>query len=194
MAFYDARTALLVVDIQNDFADPAGSLSVRGGMNVVPAANREIARARAAGAIVAYSQDWHPEHTPHFAADGGTWPVHCVAGTWGAEFAPGLDVDGEIIRKGAGREDGYSAFSTRDPDSGATSATPLADLLARRGITRVVIVGLATDYCVQSTALDALTLGFETTVLRRGVRAVNLKRGDGKAALDEVQAAGGNVV
>lgn len=194
MAFYDARTALLVVDVQNDFADPAGSLSVRGGMNVIPVANREIARARAAGAIVAYSQDWHPEHTPHFAADGGIWPVHCVAGTWGAEFAPALDVDGEIIRKGAGGEDGYSAFSTRNPETGATSATPLADVLGRRSVTRVVIVGLATDYCVKSTALDALTLGFETTVLRRGVRAVNLKRGDGKAALDEVQAAGGNVV
>lgn len=194
MAFYDAQTALLVVDVQNDFADPAGSLSVRGGMNVIPVANREIARARAAGAIVAYSQDWHPEHTPHFAADGGIWPVHCVAGTWGAEFAPALDVDGEIIRKGAGGEDGYSAFSTRNPETGATSATPLADVLGRRSVTRVVIVGLATDYCVKSTALDALTLGFETTVLRRGVRAVNLKRGDGKAALDEVQAAGGNVV
>lgn len=194
MAFYDAQTALLVVDVQNDFADPAGSLSVRGGMNVIPVANREIARARAAGAIVAYSQDWHPEHTPHFAADGGIWPVHCVAGTWGAEFAPALDVDGEIIRKGTGGEDGYSAFSTRNPETGATSATPLADVLGRRSVTRVVIVGLATDYCVKSTALDALTLGFETTVLRRGVRAVNLKRGDGKAALDEVQAAGGNVV
>src|SRR3712207_1648891 len=107
---YDERTALVVVDVQNDFADPAGSLSVRGGEAVVAAVNVHIARARQAGALVAYTQDWHPERTPHFAIDGGAWPVHCVADTWGAALHPRLDVadDATIVRKGVDGEDGYS--------------------------------------------------------------------------------------
>lgn len=194
MAAYDSRTALVVVDIQNDFADPAGNLPVCGGYEVIPVANLEIAAAHAGGALVAYSQDWHPEHTPHFVTDGGIWPVHCVAGTWGAQFAPALDVRGEVIRKGAGGEDGYSAFTLRDPGTGETRATPLGGLLAAHGIQRVVVIGLATDYCVKATALDALSLGFETIVLREGVRAVELQPGDGQAALAAIEDAGGNVV
>jgi nicotinamidase/pyrazinamidase len=89
MLRYHPGVALIVVDVQNDFADPAGSLSVRGGAEVVPIVNREAALARANGALVAYSQDWHPEHTPHFAAGGGTWPVHCVRDTWGAPGSRG---------------------------------------------------------------------------------------------------------
>ncbi len=108
MAQYDAQTALVVVDVQNDFADPRGSLSVRGGEAVVDAVNREIDRARAAGATVAYTQDWHPESTPHFQKDGGVWPVHCVRNTWGAELHPRLVVAGEVVRKGVDGEDGYS--------------------------------------------------------------------------------------
>src|SRR5439155_20436555 len=113
MPAYDASTALVVVDVQNDFADPKGSLYVRGGERVPAAANGEIARARAAGTLVVYTQDWHPESTPHFAKDGGIWPVHCVGGTWGAEFHPNLDVaeDAVVLRKGTGGEDGYSAFT-----------------------------------------------------------------------------------
>src|SRR5436309_1241683 len=121
----DHRTALLVVDVQNDFADPKGSLYVRGGEWVPAAANGETARARAAGTLVVYTQDWHPESTPHFAKDGGIWPVHCVGGTWGAEFHPNLDVaeDAVVLRKGTGGEDGYSAFTVRDPESGGRAAT-----------------------------------------------------------------------
>src|SRR6266511_4309210 len=106
MAKYDPQTALIVVDIQNDFADPGGSLYVRGGEEVVPVVNREIELAAAAGATVVYTQDWHPESTPHFAKDGGIWPVHCVQGTWGAEFHPELHVEGEVGRKGSGGEEG----------------------------------------------------------------------------------------
>src|SRR5688500_16959722 len=80
---YDAETALVVTDVQNDFADPTGSLSVPGGDAVVDAANAQIAAARSAGSLVVYTQDWHPPRTPHFVTDGGPWPVHCVAGTWG---------------------------------------------------------------------------------------------------------------
>jgi nicotinamidase/pyrazinamidase len=108
---FERNTALIVVDVQNDFADPSGALYVRGGEEVVQVANREIERALAAGSPVFYTQDWHPESTPHFQKDGGIWPVHCVGGTWGAELHPGLLVHGEVIRKGAGGEDGYSGFT-----------------------------------------------------------------------------------
>jgi nicotinamidase/pyrazinamidase len=190
---YDERTALLVVDVQNDFADPAGSLYVREGERVVPVANREIERALAAGALVVYTQDWHPPHTPHFQQDGGIWPVHCVAGTWGAELHPDLEVAGDVVRKGTGGEDGYSGFTVRDPKDGEERPTALEDLLRDRGIERVVVTGLATDYCVRETALDATRLGFGTVVLAEGVRAVDLRPGDGERALEDVRAAGARV-
>jgi nicotinamidase/pyrazinamidase len=193
-ARYDPHTALVVVDLQNDFADPAGSLSVRGGADIVPFVNGEIARARAAGAFVAYTADWHPAHTPHFARDGGVWPVHCVADTWGAEFHPGLAVHGPIVRKGSNGEDGYSGFTMRDPESGATVPTELEARLAAAGARRLVIAGLATDYCVKATALDGVGLGHETAVLLDGVRAVDLQPRDGEAALDEMAAAGVKLV
>lgn len=190
---YDRRTALLVVDVQNDFADPRGSLAVAGGTGVIPVANAEITAARAAGALVAYTADWHPETTPHFSKDGGIWPVHCVGGTWGAELHPDLIVDGPTVRKGVQGEDGYSGFSTRDPNTGTRSSTELAALLREHGITGVVICGLATDYCVKETALDAIGEGFATTVLASGVRAVDLEPGDGERALDAIARAGGTV-
>jgi nicotinamidase/pyrazinamidase len=191
MVSYDSHTALVVIDVQNDFADPSGSLYVRGGEALIPFINREIERAAKAGAAVLYTRDWHPPATPHFARDGGSWPVHCVAGTWGAEFHPRLEHRGDLeIRKGTGGEDGYSGFSVRDPESGETAATPLAALLAERGIERLVVIGLATDYCVKETVLDARRLGFPVTVLRDGIRAVNLAPGDGDRALAEMQGAG----
>jgi nicotinamidase/pyrazinamidase len=187
---YDDSTALLVVDVQNDFADPAGSLFVHGGPDVVDAANREIGRALRAGARVIYTQDWHPPSTPHFAKDGGTWPVHCVAGSNGAAFAPRLDVQGPVVRKGAGGEDGYSGFSVRDPTTGAAAGTELEGMLREAGVTGVVIVGLATDYCVKETALDAVRLGLAATVVGDAVRAVNVDPADGDRALDAMRAAG----
>src|SRR6266511_5624883 len=123
MAQYDAKTALLVVDVQNDFADSGGSLYVKGGEDVVPFADREIDKALTVGALVVYTKDWHPPSTPHFQKDGGIWPVHCVQGTWGAEFHPELHVEGEVVRKGSGGEDGYSGFSTRHPETGAQEGT-----------------------------------------------------------------------
>ncbi len=189
---YRHGVALIVVDVQNDFADPKGSLSVRGASAIIPVVNGEVASARANGALVVCSQDWHPHHTPHFARDGGAWPVHCVAETWGSELYPALvvPVGVPIVRKGSNGEDGYSAFTMRDPASGSTVPTMLQPLLQVAGVTEVVIVGLATDYCVKATALDALRLGFETTVLTDGVAAVEVKPGDGQAALDELAAAG----
>ena len=191
---YDPRTALVVVDVQNDFADPAGSLSVSGGDAIVPAVNAEIEAARTAGALIARTQDWHPPSTPHFRKDGGIWPVHCVRDTWGAELHPGLVADGPIVRKGANGEDGYSGFTMRDPVSGETIPTELEALLRERGVERVVVCGLATDYCVRATALDAARLGFETAVLAEAIRAVDLQPGDGALAIEEMAAAGVSVV
>lgn len=190
---YDDKTALIVVDVQNDFADSRGSLYVAQGEDVVPVANREIDRARAAGSLIAYTQDWHPGSTPHFEKDGGTWPVHCVMNTWGAEFHPKLDVEGEVIQKGSEGEDGYSGFSVRDPATGSEERTRLEGLLRDRGIERVVVLGLATDYCVKETAIDAAKAGFETRVLSDGIRAVNLEEGDDQRALQEMVEAGARV-
>jgi nicotinamidase/pyrazinamidase len=192
---YDDRTALIVVDVQNDFADPAGSLSVKGGEAVVEAVNDEIVRAVDAGSLVVFTQDWHPEHTPHFETDGGIWPVHCVSGSWGAQLHPRLRVveGAERLRKGVRGEDGYSAFSVRDVTDGGEHDTPLERLLRDRGVERLVVAGLATDYCVKETALDALRRGFDTTVLTGAVAAVDLQPGDGDRALDQVRQAGGHL-
>jgi nicotinamidase/pyrazinamidase len=187
---FDPRSALVVVDVQNDFADPAGSLAVRGGAGIVPLVNEAVLAAAAAGALVVYTQDWHPPHTPHFAPDGGLWPVHCVAGTWGAEFHRALDVRGPSVRKGSNGEDGYSGFTMRDPTTGETRPTALEGLLRERDVARVAVCGLATDYCVRATALDAVRLGFTTIVLEDAVRAVNLEPGDGEHAIAELAAAG----
>ena len=190
MTGYDPSTALVVVDVQNDFADPAGSLYVLGCDEVVGRINDAIQRAQAGGASVVYTQDWHPPSTPHFAKDGGVWPVHCVAETWGAELHPGLVVSGPSVRKGSNGEDGYSGFTMRDAASGEDRPTELESLLLDRGVTSVVICGLATDYCVRGTVLDARRLGFETTVLTAAVAAVELAPGDGERALGEMAAAG----
>lgn len=190
MTGYDASTALVVVDVQNDFADPSGSLYVRGGENVVSRINDEIQLALSDGALVVYTQDWHPPSTPHFAKDGGVWPVHCVAETWGAELHNDLLVAGPSVRKGSNGEDGYSGFTMRDPVSGDDRPTELAALLSDRDVTRVVVGGLATDYCVLGTVLDARRLGFETLVLTEAVAAVELTPGDGQAALGQMAEAG----
>jgi nicotinamidase/pyrazinamidase len=187
---FDPRSALVVVDVQNDFADPAGSLAVRGGAGIVPLVNGAVAAADAGGAFVAYTQDWHPQHTPHFAPDGGIWPIHCVGGTWGAELHPELDVRGPRVRKGSHGEDGYSGFTMRDPLTGETQPTELEGLLRKHGVARVAICGLATDYCVRATALDAVRLGFATIVLEDAVRAVDLEPGDGERAIAELAEAG----
>lgn len=189
---WDARTALVVVDMQNDFADPAGSLWVAGAEAVVPVVNREIADAVEAGAFVVATQDWHPESTPHFAKDGGVWPVHCVGGTWGAELHPDLVLppDAVRVRKGTNGEDGYSGFTMQDPLTGETVATELESLLRERGIERVMVCGLATDYCVKATALDAVRLGFATELIDEGHAAVEIAEGDGQRAVDELREAG----
>jgi nicotinamidase/pyrazinamidase len=192
MQRYGPTSALIVVDVQNDFADPAGSLSVAGGATIIPTINREIELAHEGGALVVATQDWHPPVTPHFAKDGGIWPVHCVADTWGAELHPdlALPVDAPRVRKGVHGEDGYSGFTTRDPVTGETARTELDGLLKAAGVSRVTVVGLATDYCINATALDAIELGYRVNVLVDACAAVDLTPGDGDRALASLDAAG----
>jgi nicotinamidase/pyrazinamidase len=190
---FDPTTALIVVDVQNDFALPNGSLYVAGGESIIPFVNDVIADAEEGGALIVYTQDWHPPSTPHFQKDGGIWPVHCVADTWGADFHSGLDVVGPTVRKGTGGEDGYSGFTVRDPESGAKESTGLEQLLRQQGVTRVVVVGLATDYCVKETVLDACSAGFEVIVLADGIRPVNLESGDGARAVAAMVEAGAGI-
>ena len=192
MQRYSPSTALVIVDVQNDFADPAGNLSVKGGDAVVPVINGEIDMASSAGATIVATQDWHPESTPHFQKDGGIWPVHCVGGTWGAELHPGLRFpeNGPRVRKGTNGEDGYSGFTMRDPTTGEEMPTELDGLLRGKGVERVVVVGLATDYCVSATALDAARLGYETSLLTDAIAAVDLAPGDGDRAVEAMRGAG----
>jgi nicotinamidase/pyrazinamidase len=186
---YDTETALLVVDVQNDFADAKGGLYVDAGEEVVVPVNLEVTAARNAGATVVYTQDWHPETTPHFQKDGGIWPVHCVGGTWGAELHPDLFVEGPVVRKGTGGEDGYSGFSVRDPVSGESAPTQLQSLLPT-GVRRLVVVGLAGDYCVKETALDGVLLGYDVSVPLRLTRFVNLTAGDDDRSVADLREAG----
>ena len=190
MEHYDTRTALVVVDVQNDFTDPAGGLAVADAEAILPAVNARVEACRQAGGLVVYTQDWHPPRTPHFDTDGGPWPVHCVRDTWGAELHPDLIVDGPIVRKGVDGGDGYSGFSVRDPVSGDVTRTELGTLLEAHDIARVVVVGLAGDVCVAATAEDAAEAGFVTRVPLEATRMVELHEGDGARAVARLRSAG----
>jgi nicotinamidase/pyrazinamidase len=187
---YDASTALLVVDMQNDFVDPEGALVVAGAQAILPAINQEIARARQHGAAIIYTQDWHPAVTRHFERYGGMWPTHCVRETWGAQLVPELQVAGEIVRKGTGGEDGYSGFTMRNPLTDTRHPTDLAAMLQRKRCRRLVIAGVATEYCVKLTVLDALELGYPTTVLEDAIGSLNIPAGSTALAVDEMLTAG----
>jgi len=174
--------ALLVIDMQYDFL-PGGSLGVPEGDQVLAPVNEAMARFAARGLPVYASRDWHPEDHCSFAARGGPWPPHCVAETRGAAFSDelALPADTVIISKADTADvDAYSAFN----------GTALADHLRGHGITRVFVCGLATDYCVLNTALDALKNGFETVILPEAMRAVNVQPEDGERAIAQMREAG----
>ncbi|HEY3039903.1 MAG TPA: nicotinamidase [Pyrinomonadaceae bacterium] len=177
--------ALIVVDVQNDFC-PGGKLAVAEGDEVVAPLNKLIEEFLERGEPVFKSRDWHPEKTKHFAAYGGTWPVHCVQNTKGAEFHPELldDMHIRVVSKGLGDEDSYSAFD----------GTDLALQLHRLGVEEVWIGGLATDYCVKNTVLDALKEGFRVKALGNAMRAVDVNPGDGARALEEMAKAGAEII
>ena len=175
--------ALLIVDFQNDFT-PGGALAVTDG-DAIAAPIEQLARSGQFDLVVA-TRDWHPPDHGSFSAQGGTWPEHCVQGTPGAELHPALDrtlVDVVVDKGQDAATEGYSGFE----------ATGLAALLRERGIDEVTITGLATDYCVLNTALDALHGGFGVTVDSTAVRAVELEPGDGQRALEQLRLAGGSI-
>jgi nicotinamidase/pyrazinamidase len=201
---WTAMKALILVDIQNDFL-PGGALAVPRGDEVIPVANRLQPRF---GLVVA-TQDWHPRGHGSFASTRPgrkpgdvaelaglpqvLWPDHCVQGTRGAAFAPGLEMDRveAIIRKGTDPKiDSYSGFF----DNGHRKSTGLGDYLHGRGVTDVYVLGLATDYCVKFTALDAVRLGFHSYLVKEGSRGVELNKGDVDRAVDEMRRAGVAVV
>ncbi|HEV7858754.1 MAG TPA: nicotinamidase [Pyrinomonadaceae bacterium] len=179
------KRALLVVDVQNDFC-PGGALAVKDGDEVIAPLNRLIEEFLARGDYVFKSRDWHPAKTKHFADYGGTWPVHCVQGTRGASFHEALVEDPriEIISKGMGDEDSYSAFD----------GTSLAARLRERGVSEVWVGGLATDYCVKNTTLDAVREGFQVKAVAEAMRPVEVQPGDGQRAIEEMQRAGAEIV
>jgi nicotinamidase/pyrazinamidase len=181
----EKKRALIVVDVQNDFC-PGGALAVARGDEVVAPLNSLIREFLARGDIVVKSRDWHPRETKHFKEFGGTWPVHCVQGTRGAEFHRDLLEDARIVvvSKGMGDEDSYSAFD----------GTGLARLLREHGVEEVWVGGLATDYCVKNTALDAAREGFKVKAVADAMRAVELKEGDAERAIEEMRQGGAEIV
>ena len=181
----DRKRALIVVDVQNDFC-PGGALGVPHGDEVVAPLNALIKEFLMRGEIVVKSRDWHPPQTKHFADYGGTWPVHCVRDTPGAEFHRELLDDPRIIiiSKGMGDEDNYSAFD----------GTELAQLLRQHGVKEVWVGGLATDYCVKQTVLDARREGFQVKAITGAMRAVEINPGDGARAIEEMQRSGAEIV
>lgn len=176
------RDALIVVDPQNDFC-PGGSLAVPEGDQIFGAVNATIRKFQ----HVLATQDWHPPEHKYFQAFGGPWPYHCLAGSIGAEFHANLDASRiqETIQKGTDPDlDGYSGFA----------GTDLAERLRRRGVQRVFVCGLATDYCVKATAIEAVENGFETYVLTDAIRPVEIEPGDGDRALQAMAEAGAHLI
>ena len=179
-------STLLIVDVQRDFCS-GGALAVRNGDRVVPVLNHTLAQFGLAGLIYA-SRDWHPPATAHFKEHGGIWPVHRVAGTDGARFHPDVQLPPEtiIVSKGeAPSTHGYSAFEGTTP-----SGDTLLEDLRRRGVIRLAVGGLATDYCVRQSVLDALKAGFEVAILTDAIAGVDVRPGDSARAIEEMTEAG----
>ena len=182
-----ALMALVIVDVQNDFC-PGGTLAVPDGDRVVAPLSRLAERFAAAGLPVFASRDWHPPDTSHFQRFGGPWPVHCVRDTPGAAFHPDLHLPETTVVVSKGMDpaaDGYSAF-----EGVSEAGLPLADILAANGVQHLCIGGLATDYCVRATVLEALARRVGVTLLVDAVAGVNLQPGDAERAMEEMEAAG----
>lgn len=184
--------ALVLVDVQNDFC-PGGALAVAEGDRVVPVLNAWTRAFLEAGRPVFASRDWHPAASVHFVGGGGPWPPHCIQGTAGAAFHPDLATSPAVVVLSKGMDPaesgGYSAFEATD-----ANGRTLADLLDRAGVRHLAIGGLATDYCVRASALDALKAGLRVTVIRDGVRGVDVRPGDSDRALAEMEAAGATLL
>lgn len=188
---HESRSALLIVDVQNDFC-PRGALAVPHGDRVVPVLNRYIEQALARGVPIYATRDWHPAVTSHFAAYGGEWPVHCVQGTPGAQFHPDLRLPSSaiIVTKGQNPDrPGYSAFEGRTPEG-----VLLLDDFRTNGISRLYVGGLATDYCVKHSVLDATAAGLTVTLLEDAIAGVDLRAGDSERAVADMRASGTDAI
>lgn len=190
--------ALLIVDVQNDFC-PGGSLAVPNGDSVVEPLNSEIKKFLAEGNPIFASRDWHPAETNHFKDFGGIWPVHCVRGTAGAEFHPDLKLPNSVIIISKGMAKDEDAFSAFQGIAGGTSewdalnewnSKTLKDILTELGVKEIYVGGLATDYCVKATVLDAIKYGFKVKLLIDACMGVNLKENDSFDAIVEMMKSG----
>ncbi|MCH7614180.1 MAG: bifunctional nicotinamidase/pyrazinamidase [Nitrospinae bacterium] len=178
----DRKSVLLLVHLQNDFC-PGGALAVVEGDQVIPVANACIRFFTREGFSIVATRDWHPENHCSFQAQGGPWHPHCVQGSWGSQFHPDLKMaPGTLIVSGAtnARQEAYSGFD----------GTSLEERLEDLEVQTLFVIGLATDYCVKKTVLDACRLGFRVVVLEDGVRGINAQPKDSQKALEEMQAAG----
>jgi nicotinamidase/pyrazinamidase len=184
------RDALVIIDVQNDFC-PGGALAVGGGHEVVPVLNRCIQRFTHDALPIVATRDWHPDKTSHFNTCGGPWPPHCVQGTYGAEFHPGLKLGSHILIFSKGMnasDDSYSGFQATD-----ARGALLPTVLRENSVDRIFVGGLATDYCVKHTVLDGLKEGFKVTVIEDAIRGVNLKPDDSRQAIAEMLRAGAEI-
>ena len=180
------RDALIIVDVQRDFCS-GGALSVPEGEKIIPVLNRYIEKFSKAGVLIVATRDWHPPNHVSFKNYGGTWPPHCIQGTSGADFHPDLKLpkEAKIVSKASSADkEAYSGFD----------GTDLERELKDAGIRRVFIGGLATDYCVKSTVLDALNLGFETVLLLDAIKGVDVNPGDSERAVREMLEGGAKKV
>jgi nicotinamidase/pyrazinamidase len=177
-----SKSALIIVDVQNDFC-PGGSLAVPGGDEVVPVINELIKGFQERNQLVVATRDWHPEDHCSFQAQGGLWPPHCVQGTAGAEFHRDLKLNDQVLIVSKGTRTDQEAYS-------GFEGTDLKEKLQRAGVGQVYVCGLATDYCVKATALDAQKAGFKTMVVTNAIRGVDVKEGDSEQTLQELKGKG----
>ena len=185
------KAALIVVDVQNDFC-PGGALPAVRANDIIPSINRHLGEARAREMLVYATRDWHPPVTTHFKQYGGEWPPHCVQQSAGAQFHPDLQLPADAILISKGDDparDGYSAF-----DGHTSSGTALLHDLRDRHVTTLYIAGIATDYCVKTTALDAVQAGIDVRVLTDAITGIDVRAGDVRRALDEMTRAGAKMV
>lgn len=176
------NNALIIVDVQNDFC-PGGSLAVPRGDEIVPVINKLIQQFREKDQLIVATRDWHPEKHCSFQSQGGLWPPHCVQGTAGAEFHHGLKLGNQVLVISKGTQPDQEAYS-------GFEGTDLEGKLQKTGVGRLYVCGLATDYCVKATALDARKAGFETVVVTDAIRGVDVKEGDATRALKELEEQG----
>ncbi|MFH2138415.1 MAG: bifunctional nicotinamidase/pyrazinamidase [Candidatus Omnitrophota bacterium] len=183
--------ALLLVDVQNDFC-PGGALGIPGGDKIIPILNDYIGAFKDKGLLIIASRDWHSAQTQHFKQFGGIWPVHCVQETFGAQFHPDLRLPDTVIVLSKGMDpakDSYSAFQSLDPENNS-----LLDRLKKHGVKKLFIGGLATDYCVKFTVLDALNSGFQVAVLMDAIKGVNINSDDSEKAIKDIFDAGADLI